>query len=232
MSGLTGEWMELIGGFIAFFLTLSVLSYALGDNFLFRIAIHIFVGASAGFAAVAAFYSILWPQLFRPMLFGSLDERLLTLVPLGLAVLLFCKTSPRFNLLGAPVMAFLTGVGGATIVAGALFGTLLPQIKASIGLFDPEYIFQPGVSSGSLLLNNILIFFGMIVTFLSFQYGVKKLKNSSVGLLWRSVARMGQVFIAITFGVIFAGVMTASITALVERFNFMVEFLYGFLRPG
>ena len=140
--------MDLVGGFIAFFLTLSVLSYALGDNLIFRISIHIFVGSSAGFVVVAAFYSILWPQLFRPLLFGSLDERLFTLVPLGLAFLLFCKTSSRFNLLGAPVMAFLTGVGGATIVAGALLGTLLPQIKATIGLFEPKYLFHPGVSSG------------------------------------------------------------------------------------
>ena len=224
--------MDLVGGFIAFFLTLSVLSYALGDNLMFRIAIHIFVGSSAGLVVVAAFYSILWPQLFRPLLFGSLDERLFTLVPLGLAFLLFCKTSSRFNLLGAPVMAFLTGVGGATIVAGALLGTLLPQIKATIGIFEPKYLFHPGVSSASLLLNNILIFFGMIVTFASFQFGIKRSKKYSVSPLWKPVVWLGHAFIAITFGVIFAGVMTASITALVERFNFLVDFMYGFLRPG
>jgi hypothetical protein len=36
---------------------------------------------------------------------------------------------------------------------------------------------------------------------------------------------VGQVFIAITFGVLFAGVFMAAMTALIDRLNFMISFL-------
>ena len=40
---------------------------------------------------------------------------------------------------------------------------------------------------------------------------------------------IGQVFIAITLGVLFAGVFAAAMTALIERLNFIWSFLASFL---
>ena len=43
---------EFIGLIVGFILTLLVFSYLLGDNPLYRIAIHLLVGTSAAYAAV------------------------------------------------------------------------------------------------------------------------------------------------------------------------------------
>ncbi len=39
------------------------------------------------------------------------------------------------------------------------------------------------------------------------------------------IANIGQFFIAVTFGALFAGVLTAALTALVERWNFILTFI-------
>ena len=57
---------DLIGSLVSFVLTLAVFSYILGDNALFRMSVHIFTGAGAGYAAVMAWTTIIWPQLFAP----------------------------------------------------------------------------------------------------------------------------------------------------------------------
>jgi hypothetical protein len=36
---------------------------------------------------------------------------------------------------------------------------------------------------------------------------------------------VGQIFIAITFGVLFAGAFTAAMTALIERWSFILDFI-------
>src|SRR5512143_3463742 len=115
---------DLLGGLISFLLTLMVLSYLVGDNPFFRMAVYIFVGVSAGYAAAIAWWQILWPRVFGPLLVGTLSERILALLALGLGILLLMKISPRTSQLGNPVMAYLVGVAAAVAIGGAVLGTL------------------------------------------------------------------------------------------------------------
>ena len=232
MIGADITLIDLTGGFVAFFLTLVVLSYALGDNLLFRLAIYLFVGVSAGFVAAAAFYGIIWPQLIRPLAFGSLDERLLALVPFLLSILLATKAVPRLAATGTPVMAFLVGVGSATIIGGALAGTLFPQLRATFNLLDDQSLIQSGVDPGLALMNGSLILVGIVATLASFQFGTRFMNNPSLQGFWKIIHGIGRIFIAITFGVIFAGVYAAVLTALVERFKFVLDFILSFVAPA
>ena len=112
---LTPQMLDLIVGAISFLFTILIFSYVLGDNPLFRIAVYIFVGVSSGYIAVVAFWQVIWPQLFYPLLFGAISplEKGLLLVPLfGLALILM-KISPRLAGLARIVMAFIVGVGAA-----------------------------------------------------------------------------------------------------------------------
>ena len=54
-------WLDGIGAFLGFVLTLLIFSYLIGDNPLFRITVHIFIGVSAGFAAVIALENVILP---------------------------------------------------------------------------------------------------------------------------------------------------------------------------
>ena len=67
---------------------------------------------------------------------------------------------------------------------------------------------------------------GTITTLVYFHFGAKATAGGpqrSKLVIW--LGRIGQVFIAITLGVLFAGVFAASMTALIERLNFLWYFL-------
>ena len=51
---------DLIGAAVGLALTVMILSYVLGDNPLFRIAMYLFVGVAAGYAVVVAVQNVLF----------------------------------------------------------------------------------------------------------------------------------------------------------------------------
>lgn len=218
--------LDLVGTLLGFALTLMVFGYLLGDNPLFRIAIYLFVGVSAGYTAVMVAYNILWPQLFLPLLTGNDAQRTILLVPLLLGVLLLFKTSSRFAPLGNMPLAYLVGVGAATVVGGALLGTLLPQAGATIDLFDRQT--GPGLEFGQLLVS-VFTLIGTLATVIYFQFGsrLSTARPSSSNVVVQSIVWVGRFFIAVTLGALFAGVYLAALAALVER----LEFLVNFFRP-
>jgi len=216
--------VDLIGALVSFGLTLMVFSYVFGDNALFRLAIHLFIGVSAGYAAIVAFYNVVWPQLLIPLVFGPQAERLYVLVPLVLAGLLFFKVTPRFSALGNPTAAYLVGVGMASAVGGAVVGTIYPQVFASANLFD----LQAAPQAGRLLyfVKSVAILLGTLTTLIYFYFGVQKSPGGAPEKGWIGpLTWIGQVFIAITFGAIFAGVYSAALMAFIERVYFIGDIL-------
>ena len=219
--------MNLITGIVSFLLTLMILSYLIGDNPAFRVAVYIFVGVSAGYAAAVAWWQVLYPKLVVPLATGNVFQRLLPLVALVLGILLLMKLSPRTAWLGNGSIAFLVGVGAAVAVGGAVMGTLIPQTQATYKVFDLSSVdpklWLERVFFGALML------IGTITTLVYFHFGAKSTPdgpqpNRVVAIL----GRIGQVFIAITLGVLFAGVFAASMTALIERINFLWSFIASF----
>ena len=111
--------LDLVTGVLSFLFTLLIFSYLIGDNPLFRIAVYIFVGVSSGYIAAVAWWQVLWPRLGYPlvtaMLSGSLAEKILAILPLIGAVLIFMKISPRLAGMSRIVMAYMVGVGGGVL---------------------------------------------------------------------------------------------------------------------
>jgi len=206
---------ELISGLIAFLLTLFVLSYLINDNFLFRAAIYIFVGVSAGYVAAVAWHQVLAPQLLQPILSGSSDEKIRATIALVLVFLLLFKAIPPLSKLGTPSMAFMVGVGAAVAIGGAVTGTLFPQTQAAINIFEIQ------------VFEGIVMLIGTISTLIYFQFSAKRgddgkhRRNPIINI----IALIGRVFIAITFGVLFAGVYSAALTAFIERLDFLSTFI-------
>jgi len=218
---------DLVTGIFSFLLTLMILSYLVGDNPAFRLAVYIFIGVSAGYVAAVAWWQVLYPKLIIPLFTGSFIERLLVLVPLILGVLLLMKLSPRTSWLGNPSVAFLVGVGAAVAVGGAVLGTLIPQTQASFAVFSPS---SAGQTWLSILFYGTIMLVGTISTLVYFHFGARPTAGGpqrSRLVMW--LGGIGQVFIAITLGVLFAGVFAAAMTALIERLNFIWSFLSTFL---
>ena len=217
--------LDFVTAIVSFIFTLLVLSYLVGDNPLFRLAIYIFIGVSAGYAAAVAWHQVLWSKLFMPLIYGDTLERALALVPLLLGMLMLMKLSPRTARLGNPAMAFMVGAGAAVAVGGAVLGTLFPQTQASINLFD----LKAGGSVSERIFEASIILVGTLTTLVYFHFSAKATPSGPQGShLVDILGGIGQVFIAITFGVLFAGVYAAAMTALVERLSFLWSFIASF----
>ncbi len=219
--------LDLISGILAFFFSLMVLSYLIGDNPLFRIAIYIFVGVSAGYVAAVAFWQAIWPDLIQPLVYGTILQRALLAVPLVLSVLLLMKISPQLTRLGTPSMAILVGIGSAVAIGGAVTGTLFPQIGATINAFAlPKSVSPLDALLNGTLLNAGFILFGVVTTLAYFHFGAGTTADGAVkrfGLI-EIIAFVGGIFVAVALGVLFAGVYSAALTALIERLHFFGTF--------
>lgn len=230
---LTPQMLDLIVGAISFLFTVLIFSYVLGDNPLFRIAVYIFVGVSSGYIAVVAFWQVIWPQLFYPLFFGAISplEKGLLLVPLfGLALILM-KISPRLAGLARIVMAFIVGVGAAVAIAGSLSGTLIPQIMGAINAFDIVAAGARNIGLLEAITDGSIVLAGTVFTLIYFHFGARAKADGTMhrfGLI-ELFAWVGRIFIGITLGVVFAGVYSAALTALIERFSSLVNFITSFL---
>lgn len=215
--------MDLITGIVSFAVTLLILSYLLGDNPLFRMTAYIFTGASAGYVAVVALWQVLWPKLFLPLLSGAATDRAFAAIPLLGFGLILMKMWPRLSKLGSPAMAYLAGAAAAVALTGALTGTLFPQAGAAINAFDP--LSNP--SFFDLIVNGSLILAGTVTSLAYFHFGARNAADGAVRrfLPIEMLAWVGRIFIAIALGVIFAGVYSAALTALIERASSMIHFI-------
>ena len=211
--------IELISGAIGFLLTLLIFSYLIGDNPLFRSAVYIFIGVSSGYAAVVVWHNVLMPKLFRPLASADPNQLVFLVIPLVLSVSLLAKLSPRISWLGSFAMALLVGVGAATALSGAVVGTLLPQSRAAMNAFaSPTFL---------ALIEGVVMLAGTVLTLIYFQFSAKRAADGSVkrNVVIEILAWGGRVFIAITFGVLFAGVYMAALTAMLERLSSMINFV-------
>jgi hypothetical protein len=222
--------LEMIWTIIGFSLTVMVLSYILvGDNFLFRLASYLFVGAASGYVFVVVLVQVIWPKMIQPLVFGpGLEPRLLALPPLILGLLLLFKLSPRLSRVGNFSMAWLVGSGAAITIGGAVLGTIFPQFLGTVNLFDMRLAQASGTDPSLQLVDALIILLGTITTLAYFYYTIQNKPNQLVQRpSWiESMSKFGQVFIGITLGSLFAGVYSAALTALVER----VGFLWNFIR--
>jgi hypothetical protein len=224
--------VQLISGLIGFLLTVMVLSYLIGDNLLFRLATYIFVGVSAGYIATIAIRQVILPFLGQFNLKMDLGLFVLLLIPVLFSVLILMKISPRLSWLGGPAVGYLVGVSAAVAIGGAVLGTLLPQIAAAAQPFD---VFGPnnqGVDPLSSAVIGGIMLVGTITTLAYFQFGAHRQLDGSVkrNFIVNIFAWAGQLFIAITFGVLFAGVYSAALTALIERIDSIRSFIALFFQ--
>ena len=70
---------------------------------------------------------------------------------------------------------------------------------------------------------------GTITSLAHFHFSAKAVPNQipQRARLIELISKIGQVFIAIALGVIFAGVYSAAMLALIERFDFIVQVIKG-----
>jgi hypothetical protein len=210
---------EQVGLWIGFIFTLMIFSYILGDNILYRLAVYVFVGLAAGYITIVTVESVILPWARGTILApeAGVGSIVIGLIPFLLGLLLLLKTSPRFGRIGNIAIAFIIGVGTAVALVGAISGTLLPLAM------------NTGSSVRIDVLNGFLIFLGVASTLIYFQYLARRKPNGEIqrGLITRFFGGVGQVFIVVTLGAIYAGAILTSLTIFSERIGFILARITG-----
>lgn len=213
---MSGEQIGLWAGFV---FTLMIFSYILGDNILYRVAVYVFVGLAASYIAIVTVESVLLPWIRGTLLApaAGVGGIVAGLIPLLLGLLLLFKTSPRLGRAGNIAIAFIIGVGTAVALVGAVSGTLLPLAVAT------------GSAVRVDVLNGFLLALGVISTLTYFWYLARRQPNGSAqrSLLIRAVGALGQFFIIVTLGALYAGAILTSLTIFSERIGFIVARITG-----
>jgi len=225
LVGLLNEF----GPLLAFVLTLMVFSYLLGDNPLFRVAQHLLVGLALGFAWIVAWHTVFYPRVLALIGSQSQETVFYTLIPLGLGALLLLKGRGSRSKLSSIPLAYLFGVGAAVALGGAIFGTLVPQVEATmlslnpndyLSSYEPQDIWYP-------IINAVFVIVGTLstLTYFAFTAGGGGRLNRLHGRLVRVGAGVGRWFLMILFGALFGSLVMSRISLLVERISFLMDVL-------
>lgn len=220
MEALNNLDLSVVQVWVAFVLTLMVFSYIFGDNPLFRLAEHIFVGTAAGYVTVLIYHTVFRPRLLEPLAQDPAGHVYL-LVPLLLGLLLLAKGKRSTSWMGNISMAWLFGVGAALAMGGALLGTLASQLRSSwVSLNPTDYAGRP-----LGLINALLLALGTIGVLLYFYYTEPAGKGAGRLLagIRKGWGRLGRWFMLVTFGALFASAIIARFTLLVDRLHFLLQ---------
>jgi hypothetical protein len=201
-------------------LTFFILSYLAGDNPLYRVALYLFIGALVGYS----FGIVLRDVLVGMALSGLLSRPSSAAAPVVLGILLLFKGFPKQAYLGNLSIAYLIGVGTAVALGGALLGTLVPQATAAGQALSPVSLsnFRFG------LVDGLMVVVGTVATLVSFTFfRTKDRKGERIwGRILDGVAWVGRVFLVSAFGVAFAGALTASLSVLIGRMQYLIDVFY------
>jgi hypothetical protein len=213
---------DLTIGIVAFALTLMTLSYLVADNPGFRFAVHVFIGVAAGYVAAVAWWQVLWPDLLLPLAEGAPMQRAALALPLLLSGMLLMKAWPPLSRIGAPAMGLLVGAAAAVAIGGAVQGTIIPQAASTVNALGAQE-----ASSLESLVNASLVLVGLMFTLAYFHFTLPTGAEISARVIvpLRIITAIGGLFLAVTLGVLFAGVYSAALTAMIERLSFIGTFL-------
>jgi hypothetical protein len=206
--------LEVIGLFVGATLTIFVFSYLVGDNFLYRLALHTFLGALVGYV-FGMVISEVWGKLIADPWRKDLMGNLVLVLPVGIGFGLFVfKSIPRLAYIGNYFLSPLIGFGIAIALVGAFVGTLAPQFEATASVISASP------------LQGTLIVTGTVCTLLAFDFTFTQRRRGLGGVLGKVIelaGKVGRVFLTVAFGVAFAGAITAALSVFVGRVQYLIE---------
>jgi hypothetical protein len=133
LAGTVATWTAAL-------VTILVWAYLFGERRFFRLAQHLLAGLATGYLVLLAIREVLIPRLLEPIGSGSANPLLYVAALLALAMV-GAAWLPR-SIVAVPV-AVLVAATAAFALGGAVAGTLMPQLGASL--------IAPGLGAGQLV---------------------------------------------------------------------------------
>ncbi len=209
--------MDLIGVWVAAFLTLAILSFLFGDNPVYKFVEHIFVGASAAFGIIVMFNQAVWPFIQEGITTQDMFLKITTYIAIFLGILTLFRleimnyVAPTLTWISRFPIAFVTGVGTGIGIVTGIHGYIFPQVVAT---FLP--IMEKHTSIIEIVSNLVLIV-GVLSSLYYFYFSMEQR-----GVL-RWIVKTGMIIIMITFGSAFGYTIMARVSLLIGRIYFLLS---------
>lgn len=197
--------MEFIGLWIAGLLTLAIFSFLYRDNVFYKIAEALYVGISAGYIMVQSWHDVVIPNLIIPLKSGNW----LYLMPAALSLFMLAQLIPKLRWVSRISIAFVVGTG-----AGYGFVTYLKS-----NLFEQVHSAIYPLWSGNIWtsLGGVVLLVGTVTGIFYFFFSLEHKGVLRIG------ARVGMMFLMITFGASFGYTVMARISLLIGRIYFILH---------
>lgn len=222
MASLPPGTAKVAGTWVAALLTLAVLSYVVGNNPAFRLAQYLFVGMAAGYAAALVWNHTLWPRL--RLLVGDPASHWHYAVFFALGFLLLSRGLRSISVLGNLPLGVLFGTGAGLALGGAIGGSLIPQMSATVVSVDPA-AYGLGLVGWARAIDVILLVLGTIAVLSAFHFAGKGrgFPNALGHGVFRVLGGAGRKLMMVAFGALLAGAALSFFAILKSRLDFLIH---------
>jgi hypothetical protein len=220
--------METLSIITAGFCTISIYSFLIKENQIFRFFEHIFIGIAAGLLPILSLRNFLYPNILAPLF--DVDRvvfpdgtspapynnyLLFYSIPLLFGTLYYFIYSKKYNWLAKVVIGFTLGAS-AGLAFKAFFNEVIPQIISS---FKPLVVFDEARSINWFeSINNCIFIFTLGAVFFYFFFSFKSESRGA-----HAVRVSGRYLMMICFGAFFGSTVMARMALLVERVQFLID---------
>lgn len=219
-----GIWFAVAG-------VLAIYSFLVRENAYYRVFEHVLLGTATAFGAVVLLQQVIIEKWWLPIAGAAAalwhrdpargNPADLWLVLAGVVgALWYFQFSKRHLWLNRIAVAVTMGAGAGLAIKRSFF-ELLPQITRS---FRPLFVTAahlPGSDPHARLLQSVenIVFMAATVSVLFYFFFVVRHERAAI----RGTARAGRWFLMITLGAFFGNTFMTRLSALVERFRFLLS---------
>lgn len=179
--------MELLGLWIAAFLTLCILSFLYRDNPFFRFAESLFAGVSLGYYIGQESDQTIRPNLVEPLgrdFLGNID----LLIPALIGLNLYSRYVPKGSWLSRWSLAIYVGYYVGVNMVQKLHGEVLPQSQSTI----VPFVLAGPAAGGALFFVSLLA----LAAFLALSFRGRTALGGAVFMIAWTVCRLLAIWIA------------------------------------
>lgn len=209
----------LFGAWIATGLTLCIMTFLYRDNPLFKAAEHLYVGVSVGYEIVKVFDTVIVRLIVEPI---ANQGQWVLLVPVGIGLLMLTRYVPKVAWLSRYAFAFLVGTGAGLAIPRTISSFILKQIEDTVRplltVVGGHSTFTYDLLNPASNLNAVVILVGVASVLFYFLFTVE---HKGPG---KTVARMGILFLMISFGAAFGYTVMARMSLLIGRLTDLIEY--------
>ncbi len=201
--------MNLLGIWIAAFLTLCIFSFLYRDNPFFRFAESVFAGVSLGYYIGQEASQTIGPNLVEP-LFSDFKGNVDLVIPALVGINLYTRYIPKINWWARWSLAIYVGYFVGVNMVQKLHGEVLPQMQNTI---------VPLTLAGGWLplLQAVVLLVGVLAVLIYFFFSLEH--KGVVG----GASRLGIWYLMIGFGAAFGYTVMGRVSLLIGRMDFLIN---------